>query len=164
MDSIGVAYRTLHYDEQFHQRKAVRSSIRWDHKDISLWMRQLLRSRDSPFRTQPSMQVQQQGGRLERFVAVAGNLMMGNANLVQTVTTGMNVPVVAELTGPCNILKRVGVRAATLTRRGEMPVRVSRMVPSLRDHQNREAEALLYEGFSKGFLLPCSSTPPVGSC
>lgn len=29
----------LRYDEQFRQRKAVRPSIRWDHKDISLWMR-----------------------------------------------------------------------------------------------------------------------------
>lgn len=29
----------LRYDEQFPQQKAVRPSIRWDHKDISLWMR-----------------------------------------------------------------------------------------------------------------------------
>lgn len=45
LDSIGEAYRVyggnawLRYDEQFRQRKAVRPSIRWDHKEISLWMR-----------------------------------------------------------------------------------------------------------------------------
>ncbi|XP_073431742.1 uncharacterized protein [Dendrobates tinctorius] len=45
MDIIGEAYRVyggqrwLRYDEQFCQRKAVRPNIRWDHKDISLWMR-----------------------------------------------------------------------------------------------------------------------------
>lgn len=33
----GIAW--LRYDKQFRQRKAVRSSIHWDHKDISLWMR-----------------------------------------------------------------------------------------------------------------------------
>ncbi|XP_040269070.1 olfactory receptor 1030-like [Bufo bufo] len=45
MDAIGEAYRTYggvawwKYDEQLRQRKAVRASIRWDHKDIGLWMR-----------------------------------------------------------------------------------------------------------------------------
>lgn len=45
MDSIGEAFRVyggvawLRYDEQFRQRKAVRTSLKWDHKDISLWMR-----------------------------------------------------------------------------------------------------------------------------
>ncbi|XP_056409991.1 uncharacterized protein LOC130338807 [Hyla sarda] len=45
LDSVGEAYRTyggtawLRYDEQFRQRKAVRPSLRWDHKDISLWMK-----------------------------------------------------------------------------------------------------------------------------
>ena len=28
----------LHYDEQFRQRRAVRPDIRWDHKDIGLWL------------------------------------------------------------------------------------------------------------------------------
>lgn len=45
MDTIGEAHRVyggsawLRYDEQFRQRRAVRPSLRWDHKDISLWMR-----------------------------------------------------------------------------------------------------------------------------
>ncbi|KAM3932714.1 uncharacterized protein RB166_005734 [Leptodactylus fuscus] len=45
MDSIGEAYRVyggnawLRYDEHFRQRKAVRPSLRWDHKDISAWMK-----------------------------------------------------------------------------------------------------------------------------
>ncbi|KAM3923887.1 uncharacterized protein RB166_012822 [Leptodactylus fuscus] len=45
MDVIGEAYRVyggqawLRYDEQFRQRKALRPSIRWDHKDISLWLK-----------------------------------------------------------------------------------------------------------------------------
>lgn len=45
LDAIGEAYRVyggnawLRYDEQFRQRKAMRPSICWDHKDISLWMR-----------------------------------------------------------------------------------------------------------------------------
>lgn len=48
LDAIGEAYRTyggnawLRYDEQFRQRMAVRPSIRWDHKDISLWMRLMM--------------------------------------------------------------------------------------------------------------------------
>lgn len=33
----GVAW--LRYDEQFRQRKAVRPAIRWNHKDICLWMK-----------------------------------------------------------------------------------------------------------------------------
>ncbi|KAM3921520.1 uncharacterized protein RB166_010915 [Leptodactylus fuscus] len=45
LDSIGEAYRVyggnawLRYDEHFRQRKAVRPSLRWDHKDISSWMK-----------------------------------------------------------------------------------------------------------------------------
>ncbi|KAM4013963.1 uncharacterized protein ACNLHF_003920 [Anomaloglossus baeobatrachus] len=45
MNSIGEAHRVygglawLRYDEQFRQRKAGRQGIRWDHKDIGLWMR-----------------------------------------------------------------------------------------------------------------------------
>lgn len=45
LDAIGEAYRVyggmawLHYDEQFRQRKAVRPAIRWDQKDIGLWMK-----------------------------------------------------------------------------------------------------------------------------
>ncbi|KAM3928078.1 uncharacterized protein RB166_006205 [Leptodactylus fuscus] len=45
LDSIGDAYRVyggnawLRYDEHFRQRKAVRPSLRWDHKDISSWMK-----------------------------------------------------------------------------------------------------------------------------
>lgn len=44
MDAVGEAYRVyngsawLRYDEQFRQRRAVRPSFRWDHKDISLWI------------------------------------------------------------------------------------------------------------------------------
>lgn len=44
LDSTGEAYMVygriswLRYDEQFRKRKAVRPSLRWDHKDISLWM------------------------------------------------------------------------------------------------------------------------------
>lgn len=42
LDAIGKAYRVygglawLRYDEQFRQRKAIHSSLRWDHKDIRL--------------------------------------------------------------------------------------------------------------------------------
>lgn len=45
MDAISEAYHVygrqawLRYDEQFRQRKAVRPSMRWDHKDIGLWLR-----------------------------------------------------------------------------------------------------------------------------
>ncbi|KAM4021783.1 uncharacterized protein ACNLHF_027101 [Anomaloglossus baeobatrachus] len=55
MDAIGEAYRTygglawLRYDEQFRQRKALRPGMRWDHKDISLWMR-LMAAPSQPFR------------------------------------------------------------------------------------------------------------------
>ncbi|CAJ0962012.1 unnamed protein product [Ranitomeya imitator] len=51
LDAIGKAYTTyggqgwLRYDEQFRQRKAFRPSIRWDHKDIALWMRVMVPSR-----------------------------------------------------------------------------------------------------------------------
>lgn len=51
LDSIGEAHRVyggmawLRYDEQFRQRKAVRPSIRWDHKDISLWMKLMTSAR-----------------------------------------------------------------------------------------------------------------------
>lgn len=44
-DVIGEANRVyggmswLRYDEQFKQRKAVRLAIRWDHKDIGLWIK-----------------------------------------------------------------------------------------------------------------------------
>ncbi|PIO11577.1 hypothetical protein AB205_0155200, partial [Aquarana catesbeiana] len=45
LEAISEAHRTyggmawLRYDEQFRQRMAVRPTLRWDHKDISLWMR-----------------------------------------------------------------------------------------------------------------------------
>ncbi|CAJ0931131.1 unnamed protein product [Ranitomeya imitator] len=45
LDAIGEAHRTyggqawLRYDEQFRQRKAVRPEIRWDQKDIGLWLK-----------------------------------------------------------------------------------------------------------------------------
>ncbi|XP_073517135.1 uncharacterized protein [Phyllobates terribilis] len=45
LDAIGEAYRVygrqgrLRYDEQFRQRKAVRPSVRWYHKDIALWLK-----------------------------------------------------------------------------------------------------------------------------
>lgn len=45
LDSIGEAQRVyggmawLRYDEQFRQRKAIRPAMRWNHKDISLWMK-----------------------------------------------------------------------------------------------------------------------------
>lgn len=55
-DAIGEAYRVyggtawLRYDEQFRQRRAVRPELRWDHKDISLWMRLLTTARaPNPF-------------------------------------------------------------------------------------------------------------------
>lgn len=50
-DAIGEAYRVyggsawLRYDEQFRQRRAVRPELRWDHKDISLWMRLMTTAR-----------------------------------------------------------------------------------------------------------------------
>ena len=43
--SIAEAHRVyggsgwLRYDEQFRQRRAVRPDLRWDHKDITVWMR-----------------------------------------------------------------------------------------------------------------------------
>ncbi|KAM3929242.1 uncharacterized protein RB166_007049 [Leptodactylus fuscus] len=45
LDSIGEAYWVyggnawLRYNEHFRQRMAVRPSLRWDHKDISSWMK-----------------------------------------------------------------------------------------------------------------------------
>lgn len=53
LDAIGEAYRVygglawLRYDEQFRQRKAVRPQIRWDHKDIGLWMKLMVQARAS---------------------------------------------------------------------------------------------------------------------
>lgn len=50
-DAIGEAYRVyggtawLRYDEQFRQRRAIRPTLRWDHKDISLWMRLMTTAR-----------------------------------------------------------------------------------------------------------------------
>lgn len=51
MDAIGEAYRVyggtawLRYDEQFRQRKALRPGLRWDHKDIGLWMKLMTHAR-----------------------------------------------------------------------------------------------------------------------
>lgn len=42
------AINELRYDEQFQQRMAIRPSLRWDHKDISLWMK-LMTSARLPF-------------------------------------------------------------------------------------------------------------------
>ncbi|KAE8577583.1 hypothetical protein XENTR_v10022958 [Xenopus tropicalis] len=45
LDGIWEAHRVygglawLRYDEQFRQRMAVRQDVRWDHRDIGLWMR-----------------------------------------------------------------------------------------------------------------------------
>lgn len=45
LDAIGEAYRVyggqawLRYNEQFRQRKAVHPNIRWNHKDIGLWLK-----------------------------------------------------------------------------------------------------------------------------
>lgn len=54
LDSISEAQRVyegvawLHYDEQFWQRKAVKPSPRWDHKDLSLWMKLMTQTRTVP--------------------------------------------------------------------------------------------------------------------
>lgn len=54
MDAIGEAHRVyggtawLRYNEQFRQRRAVRPSLHWDHKDISLWMRLMSSARAPP--------------------------------------------------------------------------------------------------------------------
>lgn len=37
--------RWLRYDELYRQRKAVRPSLRWDHKDIGLWMKLMTQAR-----------------------------------------------------------------------------------------------------------------------
>lgn len=53
LDAIGEAYRVygglawLRYDIQFRQRKAVRPQLRWDHKDIGLWMKLMVQARAS---------------------------------------------------------------------------------------------------------------------
>lgn len=53
MDGVGEAHRVyggsawLRYNEQFRQRRAIRPSLHWDHKDISLWM-QLVSSARAP--------------------------------------------------------------------------------------------------------------------
>lgn len=45
LEAISEAHRVygglvwLRYDKQFRQKKAIRPSIRWDHKDICLWMK-----------------------------------------------------------------------------------------------------------------------------
>ena len=55
-EAISEAYRCyggtgwLRYDEQFRQRRAIRPDIRWDNKDIGLWMRLMSAPRTStPF-------------------------------------------------------------------------------------------------------------------
>lgn len=51
LDAIGEAHRVcggvawLRYDEQFRQWRAIRPALRWDHKDISLWMRLMTSAR-----------------------------------------------------------------------------------------------------------------------
>ncbi|OCT70495.1 hypothetical protein XELAEV_18037416mg [Xenopus laevis] len=54
MDMILEAFRVhggtawLRYDEQFRQRLAVRPSLEWDHKDISLWIKLMNANRPGP--------------------------------------------------------------------------------------------------------------------
>ncbi|OCT57121.1 hypothetical protein XELAEV_18003999mg, partial [Xenopus laevis] len=54
MDMILEAFRVhggtawLRYDEQFRQRLAVRPSLEWDHKDISLWIKLMNVNRPGP--------------------------------------------------------------------------------------------------------------------
>lgn len=84
---------------------------------------------------------------------------MGSAN---SGTTGMSVKIVGVHTHSCNVLIRPGDLAGNLIGRGEISVRVSKMVPFLREYPNREAAVVLFAGFSKGFSIPCSSPPPLG--
>lgn len=51
LDAVGEAYRVyggtawLRYDKQFCQRRAISPSLRWDNKDISLWMQLMTSAR-----------------------------------------------------------------------------------------------------------------------
>lgn len=83
MDSIGEAYRVyggvawLRYDEQFRQRKAVRPSLRWDHKDISLWMRLMAAPKGEAFHGGPGVP-RQRGPRPLLARAAVGSSMKGS--------------------------------------------------------------------------------------
>lgn len=97
MDSIGEAYRVyggtawLRYDEQFRQRKAVRPSIRWDHKDISLWMRLMSAPRSSqPFRGAADSS----GSTARPEKDAVGNLMREPVSSGLIVVSGMSAPAV----------------------------------------------------------------------
>lgn len=168
-DSIGEAYRTfggiawLRYYEQLHQWKAIHPSILWDPKDITLWMwlMGVPMAVGQHFVVQPVVRGQRQGSQLRLAMVVAGSLMTDNVSLVGNADTGTNVSVAGEITCCPGISRGEKALPENLTRRGETPVKVSGMVPFLRVYPYRVA-VLLWQVFSGGFRIPCSSRPPEG--
>lgn len=81
-----------------------------------------------PFLVQLAVQDQLRGRWLCRAKAVACNLMTGSEDFKPTAATGTSVSVVAPCTQALGVLQ-VGVSGESLIRKGETPVKVSKMVP-----------------------------------
>lgn len=164
MDAIGEAHNVyggtawLRYDEQFRQRRAVRSSLRWDHKDISLWMRLM----SSPRRPKQFLQGGPGGHlpldcRLERSGGCAGLLTNGPLSLGVHADLSTSAPGVAAVT-PYPAASREENVPGTLQTRGRTLVRVEKMRLFLNRYPDRAAARMLASGFSEGFRIPCSLT------
>lgn len=169
-DSIGEAYRVyggtawLRYDEQFWQRRAVRKELRWDHKDISLWMR-LMTTTQAPnqFFQGGAVDLQHRDSRPETKKGCAGNITQGHASSEIHVGSSMSVQGAMEPIQHPDASNKARVAQGKLDTGGRTPVRVGRMRPFLGRYPDRRAAQLLEEGFAVGFRIPCSLAvvPPV---
>lgn len=122
----------LRYDEQFRQRKGVWPVIRWEHKDIGLWMKLMTPpglgiSFFQEGLTAPVPQVCRALGRK----GSVGSLLRVTADSAVLVVLNPNVPdAVAAIHSPA-VLNQEKVRQVIRLERGRTPVRVERMVPFL---------------------------------
>lgn len=164
LDAISEAHRTyggvawLRYDEQFRQRMAVRPSLRWDHKDISLWMKLMTAARAPNQFFQagvggsaaPGQPTDKKWGFCWQFNE--GTCKFGATCRFKHTCSGCGG---SHALSKCF---RDGVKVVeeSLRTRGKTPVLVERMRPFLSRYPDREAAQLLDSGFESGFKIPCS--------
>lgn len=151
---FGEAYRVyggtawLRYDDQLQQRRAVRPALRWDHKDISLWMKLMttVRAPNQFFQGGgggPSSQGHSVGNRKGVcWLYNTGTCRLESHVRINTSVQGGGIsPRVQRFqAGKMHVQER-------LQTKGRTPVKVERMRPFLGRYPDRAAAQLLEVGF-----------------
>lgn len=160
----GLMGGRLGYDKQFRQRKAVRPSLCWDHKDISLWMKLMSVARPPPPLFPGRVRGVDASGQLTlKLKGVCwqfneGTCRFGNCCRFKHECSSCGG---GHMLSQC--FKRGKGRPRDSSGKREDPVKVGSMCPFLNRYPDRAAARLLELGFSEGFRIPCSlqSIPPV---